>query len=319
MQGNTALNLALPKVARDIGLTSSAMQWIVDAYSLVFAALLFPPSTIGDRCGRKGVMRAGLVLFGAAPGSAAFGAHSAGALIAARAAMGLAGAMIMPSTLSILINVFPASERPKAIAVWSGIAGGGAALGMILNGFVLEHFAWNSVFVLNLPLAIGALAAGAMLVPTSRDPDGGRIDFLGAVLSTAGISSLVYGLIEAPAHGWLAGSTLGFLAAGLAALGLFVVWQLRTDEPMLDVRLFRKPAFGVSSLTLTLVFFALMGIFFSVSQLFQLVMGYGTFESALRSSPVFLGIILVAPQAPNLARRIGTRRTVAGGLVLVAT
>src|SRR5205085_7830712 len=158
MQGNTALNLALPKIAGDIGLSSSAMQWIVDIYSLVFAGLLFTTSTVGDRFGRKGVMQAGLLLFGLASGYAAFAADSAGGLIAARAVMGLAGAMIMPSTLSILINVFPPAERPKAIAVWSGIAGGGAALGMILNGFVLEHFSWHSVFVINLPLAIGALA-----------------------------------------------------------------------------------------------------------------------------------------------------------------
>src|SRR5437763_5275770 len=193
MQGNTALNLALPKIAGDIGLSSSAMQWVVDAYSLVFAGLLFTTSTVGDRFGRKGVMQLGLVLFGLASGYAAFFAASATALIAARGVMGLAGAMIMPSTLSILTNVFPAHERPKAIAVWSGIAGGGAALGMILNGFILEHFSWHSVFVINLPLAIAALAVGMVLVPTSKDPKGGRIDLLGAVLSTAGISSLVYG------------------------------------------------------------------------------------------------------------------------------
>jgi EmrB/QacA subfamily drug resistance transporter len=319
MQGNTALNLALPKIAGSIGLSQSAMQWIVDAYSLVFAGLLFTTSTVGDRFGRKGVMQAGLVLFGLASAYAAFGAGNAAGLIGARAVMGLAGAMIMPSTLSILTNVFPASERPKAIAVWSGIAGGGAALGMIINGFVLQHFAWNSVFVLNLPLAFGALAVGAVIVPTSKDPGGGRIDILGAILSTAGVGSLVYGLIEAPAHGWLTGSTIAFGTAGLLLLGAFVAWQLRSDEPMLDVRLFRNPAFGVSSLTLTLVFFALMGIFFSVSQLFQLVMGYGTFTSALRSGPIFLAMIIVAPQAPAVARRVGTRRTVAGGLVLVAT
>lgn len=318
MQGNTALNLALPKIAGDIGLSSSAMQWIVDIYSLVFAGLLFTTSSIGDRFGRKGVMQAGLALFGLASAYAAFGADSSAGLIAARAVMGLAGAMIMPSTLSILTNVFPVSERPKAIAVWSGIAGGGAALGMLLNGFVLEHFAWHSVFIINLPLAIGALAIGMVLVPTSKDPGGSRIDLLGAVLSTAGISSLVYGLIEAPAHGWLSGETLAFLGGGLVAIGLFIAWQLKTPEPMLDVRLFRKPAFGVSSLSLTLVFFALMGIFFSISQLFQLVMGYGTFESALRSSPIFLAMIVVAPQAPAVAKRIGTRRTVAGGMVLIA-
>ena len=318
MQGNTALNLALPKIAENIGLSSSAMQWIVDVYSLVFAGLLFTTSTVGDRFGRKGVMQAGLVIFGVASAYAAFVAGSASGLIVARAVMGLAGAMIMPSTLSILTNVFPAEERPKAIAVWAGIAGGGAALGMILNGFILEHFSWHAVFVVNLPLAVGALAVGAMIIPRSKDPNGGRIDLLGALLSTTGVATLVYGLIEAPTHGWLSGETLTFLAAGLGALGLFVAWQLRTAEPMLDVRLFRKPAFGVSSLTLTMVFFALMGIFFSISQLFQLVMGYGTFESALRSSPIFIAMILVAPQAPTIAKRIGTRQTVAGGLVLLA-
>ena len=318
MQGNTALNLALPNIAGDIGLSSAAMQWVVDIYSLVFAGLLFTTSSLGDRFGRKGVMQAGLALFGLASGYAAFGADSPGALIAARAVMGLAGAMIMPSTLSILTNVFPAHERPKAIAVWAGIAGGGAAVGMILNGFILEHFSWHSVFVINLPLAVGALVAGAALVPTSRDPHGARIDILGAVLSTAGISTLVYGLIEAPTHGWLSGETLAFLGGGLVTLGLFVAWQLKTAAPMLDVRLFRNRAFGVSSLALTLVFFALMGIFFSVSQLFQLIMGYGTFESALRSSPIFLAMIIVSPQAPAIVRRFGNRRTVAGGLALVA-
>jgi EmrB/QacA subfamily drug resistance transporter len=318
MQGNTALNLALPKIAEGIGLSSSAMQWIVDIYSLVFAGLLFTTSTVGDRFGRKGVMQLGLLIFGLASGYAAFVASSAGGLIVARGVMGLAGAMIMPSTLSILTNVFPAHERAKAIAVWSGIAGGGAALGMILNGFILEHFSWHAVFVLNLPLAVGALAVGAAIIPTSKDPKGGRIDLLGAVLSTAGVATLVYSLIEAPTHGWLSGETIAFGLGGLVALGLFVLWQLRSREPMLDVRLFAKPAFGVSSLTLTLVFFALMGIFFSISQLFQLIMGYGTFESALRSSPIFLALILVAPQAPAIAKRIGTRRTVAGGLVLVA-
>src|ERR1044072_1819974 len=174
MQGNTALNLALPKIAGDIGLSSSAMQWVVDIYSLVFAGLLFTTSSVGDRFGRKGVMQAGLALFGLASGYAAFGADSAAGLIAARAVMGLAGAMIMPTTLSILTNVFPAHERPKAIAVWGGIAGGGAALGMILNGFILEHFSWHSVFVINLPLAIGALAVGMVLVATSTDSNCGR-------------------------------------------------------------------------------------------------------------------------------------------------
>jgi MFS transporter, DHA2 family, integral membrane protein len=318
MLGNTALNLALPNIAADLGLSSSAQQWVVDAYSLVFAGLLFTTSSLGDRFGRKGVMQAGLVLFALATGFAAFFAASGTGLIAARGVMGLAGAMIMPSTLSILANVFPAGERGRAIAIWTAVSGGGAAIGMMISGFMLEHWSWHSVFLLNLPVAAVALVAGMILIPTSRDPEHPRVDFLGAALSTAGIATLVYGLIEAPAHGWSSPTTLGVLAVGLVLLGAFVVWELRTPAPMLDVRLLLRPTFGVSSLALTLVFFTLMGVFFSVSQLFQLVMGYGTLGSALRLAPIFVAMIVVAPQAPRAVQRFGARSTVAGGLGLVA-
>jgi EmrB/QacA subfamily drug resistance transporter len=318
MLGNTALNLALPSIAADLGLSSSAQQWVVDSYSLVFAGLLFTTSSLGDRFGRKGVMQAGLVMFTLASGFAAFFATSGGGLIAARGVMGLSGAMIMPSTLSILTNVFPAGQRARAIAIWTAVSGGGAAIGMMVSGFMLEHWSWSSVFLLNLPVGAVALIAGMVLVPTSRDPEKPRLDFLGAALSTAGIATVVYGLIEAPTHGWTSASTLGVLVGGLALVGAFVAWELRTSSPMLDIRLFRKATFGVSSLALTLVFFALMGVFFSVSQLFQLVMGYGTFESALRLAPVFVAMILVAPQAPKIVQRFGARATVAGGLGLVA-
>ena len=265
MLGNTALNLALPSIAADLGLSSSAQQWVVDAYSLVFAGLLFTTSSLGDRFGRKGVMQVGLLLFTLATGFAAFFASSGGALIGARAVMGLSAAMVMPSTLSILTNVFPAGERARAIAIWTAVSGGGAAIGMMISGFMLEHWSWHSVFLLNLPVAAVALIAGAVLVPTSRDPEQPRLDFLGAILSTAGIATLVYGLIEAPTHGWTSGSTLGVLAAGLVLIGAFALWELHTADPMLDVRLLRKPSFGVSSLALTLVFFALMGVFFSIT------------------------------------------------------
>jgi EmrB/QacA subfamily drug resistance transporter len=318
MLGNTALNLALPKIASDLGMSTAAQQWVVDAYSLVFAGLLFTTSSLGDRFGRKGVMQAGLVLFALATGFAAFAASSGAALIAARATMGLAGAMIMPSTLSILTNVFPAGERARAIAIWTAVSGGGAAIGMMISGFMLEHWSWHSVFMLNLPVAAVALIAGAVLIPTSRDPEQPKVDFLGAVLSTAGIATIVYGLIEAPAHGWGSSRTIGVLAEGLALIGVFIAWELRTRSPMLDVRLFRRPTFGVSSLALTLVFFALMGVFFSISQLFQLVMGYGTLESAVRLAPIFISMMVVAPQSPRVVQRFGTRATVASGLGLVA-
>src|SRR6195256_6794660 len=257
MLGNTALNLALPSLASALGFSSAAQQWVVDSYSLVFAGLLFTTSSRGDRFGRKGVMQVGLVVFTLATGFAAFVATSGAGLIAARAVMGLAGAMIMPSTLSILTNVFPAGERARAIAIWTAVSGGGAAIGMMISGFMLEHWSWHSVFLLNLPVAAIALIAGMVLVPTSRDPEHPKLDFLGAALSTAGIATVVYGLIEAPTHGWTSAGTLGVLAVGLALVGAFAAWELHTASPMLDVRLLRRPTFGVSSLALTLVFFTL--------------------------------------------------------------
>jgi len=172
MLGNTALNLALPSIAADLGLSSSAQQWVVDAYSLVFAGLLFTTSSLGDRFGRKGVMQTGLVLFTIATAFAAFLTTNGTGLIAARAVMGLAGAMIMPSTLSILTNVFPAKERGRAIAIWTAVSGGGAAIGMMVSGFMLEHWSWHSVFLLNLPVAAVALIAGMAIIPMAAPPSG---------------------------------------------------------------------------------------------------------------------------------------------------
>jgi EmrB/QacA subfamily drug resistance transporter len=318
MLGNTSLNLALPTLGRDLGASSSQQQWMVDAYSLVFAGLLFTMSSLGERFGRKGIMQLGLILFGGASAYAGVIASSPGELIAARVVMGAAGAMIMPATLSILMNVFPRHERAKAVAIWAGVAGGGGAIGMLITGFVLEHFDWNSAFLIVLPIAIISLVVGASIIPSSRDPDSGKLDILGAVLSTAGLSALVYSLIEAPMHGWTSFETLALLIGGLTLLAAFAIWELRTKQPMLDVRLFQRPAFGISALTLTLVFFTLMGLFFSVAQLFQLVMGYGTFEASLRMAPIFVFMMFASPMSPALVRRLGKRRVVAVGLMTVA-
>ena len=318
MLGNTSLNLALPTLARDLGASNSQQQWMVDAYSLVFAGLLFTMSSLGERFGRKGIMQLGLILFGGASAYAGFLASSPGELIVSRIVMGAAGAMIMPATLSILTNVFPRQERAKAVAIWAGVAGGGGAIGMLITGFVLDHFNWNAAFLIVLPIAIVSLIVGASIIPTSRDPDSGRLDLPGAVLSTAGLSALVYSLIEAPLHGWTSTETLLLLIGGLALLGVFAAWELKTEHPMLDVRLFQRPAFGIPALTLTLVFFTLMGLFFSVAQLFQLVMGYGTFEASLRMAPIFLFMMFASPMSPALVVRLGKRRVVALGLLTVA-
>ena len=318
MLGNTALNIVLPTLSRDLGASSSQQQWMVDAYSLVFAGLLFTMSAVGEQFGRKRIMQAGMALFGFASLYAGLIANSSGELIGARVVMGAAGAMIMPATLSILTNVFPREERAKAVAIWAGVAGGGGAIGMLLSGFIVEHFDWSAVFLVVVPVVVAALAAGFFLVPNSRDPDRATIDIPGAVLSTAGVVAIVYGLIEAPRTGWLSVETLVLMAAGLALVAAFAWWELRAKQPMLDVRLFSRPAFGISALTLTLVFFTLMGLFFSIAQLFQLVMGYGAFEASLRLAPMFIFMMVSAPMSPQLVTRFGKRRVVSLGLLVVA-
>lgn len=318
MVGNTALNVALPTLSRELSATNSQLQWMVDAYSLVFAGLLFTVGAIGDRYGRKGILQAGLVLFGLATAYAAAFAETAGQLIGARVVMGAAGAMIMPATLSIITNAFPRGERAKAVAIWAGISGAGTAIGPLLTGFVLEHFAWNGVFSVNIPIIVVALGLGAFLVPRLRGEHDAKLDLVGAVLSAVGLSTVVYAIIEGPVRGWLSPTTLGVGAVGLVVMAAFVWWELRTPNPMLDVRLFKVPAFGVSALALTLVFFALMGMFFSMSQLLQLVWGYSPLESAVRMLPVSVFLVLVAPRSASLAARYGKRRVVAGGMVLVA-
>jgi MFS transporter, DHA2 family, integral membrane protein len=318
MVGNTSLNVALPVLSDQLGATNSQLQWLVDGYSLVFAGLLFTAGNLGDRYGRKGILQLGLVLFGAATAYAAFAADTATQLIGARVAMGAAAAMVMPATLSIITNVFPSGERAKAVAMWAGISGAGTALGPIVSGFLLEHFSWNAVFVTNLPLVAIALVGGYLAVPRLASHHETPLDVPGAVLSAAGLGLLVYTLIEAPSHGW---TSLGTMATGTVALALvaaFVAWELHTPTPMLDVRLFRIAAFGVSSLVLTLVFFALMGCFFSISQVLQLVYGYSPLEAALRMVPISIVMVLVAPQSARLAGAFGKRRVVATGMWLVA-
>ncbi len=315
--GNTTLNVALPTLARELDASTTQLQWMVDAYSLVFAGLLFTAGTIGDRYGRKGALQAGLLLFlaGAAYASVA---ESSAQVIGARAVMGIAAAFVMPSTLSILTNVFPAHERPKAIAIWAGISGGGAAIGPIASGWLLEHFWWGSVFLVNVPVILVALIAGAILVPRSKDPEEQPLDIGGAILSIIGISSLVYGIIEGPHNGWTSPETLGIFALSAVALASFGFWQLRNPTPMLDLRLFRDRRFSVSSVGMSLTFFAMFGTFFLVAQYFQLVLGYSALESGLLQLPMAFIMMTVAPQVPRMVARFGAARVVPFGLGSIA-
>jgi EmrB/QacA subfamily drug resistance transporter len=315
--GNTALNVAIPRLAEDLDASTTDLQWMVDSYALVFAGMLFTAGTIGDRFGRKGALQAGLWLFLAGTTVAAVGSSST-QVIVGRALMGLAAAFVMPSTLSILTNVFPAHERAKAIGVWAGISGGGAALGPIASGFLLEHYWWGSVFLVNVPVILLAIVAGHLLLPTSRDPEQPPLDLPGAVLSIAGLGLLVYAIIEGPLHGWLSSRSVLLFAASVAILALFAWRELTARHPMLDLRLFRDRRFSVASGGMTLVFFAMFGTFFLVSQYFQLVLGYTPLESGLFQVPMAILMMLTAPQAPGLVARFGAARVVPVGLGAVA-
>jgi EmrB/QacA subfamily drug resistance transporter len=313
---NTILNVALPTIARDLDASSGDLQWIVDSYTLVFAGLLLTMGSLGDRFGRRRALVAGLVVFGVGSLLSAVSA-SADALIASRALMGVGGALVMPTTLSILTNVFPAEERAKAIGIWAAVAGLGVAIGPVAGGWLLEQFSWGAVFLVNLPVVLFALAAAPVLVPESRDPGQARLDPLGAVLSTAGLGALTWAIIEGQ-HGWTEAPVVGGLAAAAAILGAFVAWELRAPSPMLDVRLFRVRRFTGASASIALVFFALFGAIFFLTQYLQEVKDYDALGAGLRVTPVALGLILGGPLSAMLAARIGTRQVVAGGLAIVA-
>src|SRR5437870_8680301 len=315
--GNTVLNVALPTLVRELHASNSALQWVVDAYGLVFAGLLLTAGAIGDRFGRKGALTAGLLIFGGASTAAAF-CSSSGQLTAFRAIMGIGAALIMPSTLSILTNVFPPHERARAIAIWAGLAGAGAAIGPIASGFLLEHFWWGSVFLVNLPVVALALIGGRFLIPSSKDPRQPPLDPVGALLSIAGLAALLYGIIEAPNHGWSSGTTLTFLGTGIAILAVFGAWELRSSHPMLDLRFFRNPQFSSACATINMVFFAMFGTFFLLTQYLQLVLGYSALEAGTRTLPMALTMMISAPMSARLVERFGSRKVVSSGLLIVA-
>ncbi|MEY2476347.1 MAG: hypothetical protein QOG87_1662, partial [Actinomycetota bacterium] len=265
---NWSLNVALPSLQTDLNTGPSGLQWIVDAYSLVFAGLLLTAGALGDRYGRRLALNSGLIIFGVASGLAAL-SHSSAQLIAVRAMMGLGAALVMPSTLSVLAHVFPPEERPRAVAIWAGMAGVGTALGGLISGFLLQHYWWGSIFLTNLGVVAVALAAGAFLVPSSRDERARRLDPLGAVLSITGLVALVYTIIQAPTRGWTSLPTLVSFALAIALLGAFARWELRAGEPMLDLRFFRNPHFTAAATTITLVFFVMFGTIFLLTQYLQ--------------------------------------------------
>jgi EmrB/QacA subfamily drug resistance transporter len=315
--GNSSLNVAIPTLSRDLDATTSQLQWVVAAYSLVFAGLLFTAGAVGDRFGRKGALQLGLLGFLVAAVLAS-ASTAMWQLIACRALMGACAAFIMPSTLSILVNVFGPEERAKAIAIWAGVTGAAGVIGPVGSGWLLGHFWFGSVFLVNVPIIVAALVLGMFLVPRSKDPEEAKLDLVGAGLSIVGISSLVYGLIEAPDKGWSSASTLGAFAVSAVVLTVFVLWEKRVAEPMLDMSYFRNPAFSTATGGMVLVFLSMYGVMFLITQYFQLVLGYTPLSAALRFLPMAPIMMIVSPLTPRIVARLGSNRTVAMGMSLVS-
>jgi EmrB/QacA subfamily drug resistance transporter len=315
VMANASLNVALPTLAKDLDTGASGLQWIVDAYSLVFAGLLLTAGSLGDRYGRRAALNGGLIVFGAASLFAVL-SSSSGAVIGARAVMGVGAAFVMPATLSILAHVFPPKERPRAIAIWAGFAGVGVAMGGVVSGALLEHFWWGSIFLINVFVVVVALVAGFFLIPRSREKIHAPLDPLGAVLSIAGLSALVYGIIEAPDNGWTSTQTLVTFGAAIVILGAFVFWQLKAKEPMLDLRFFKNPRFTAATTAITLVFFAMFGSYFLFTQYLQFVHGYDPLSAGIRILPWALAYLVSATQSAKMVEKFGQRFVVASGLTI---
>jgi MFS transporter, DHA2 family, multidrug resistance protein len=314
---NSIVNVALPTLQAELDASTDQLQWIVNAYILVFAGLLLTMGALSDRFGRRGGLAAGLVVMGIAAVSAAF-AHSASQLIAARAIMGVGGALVMPATLSIITNVFTnPTERARAIAIWAATAGAAVAIGPVVGGWLLEHFWWGSVFLINLPVVVVALLLGQLFVPTSRDPAAPRVDVPGAGLSIVGVTVLVYAIIEGQ-HGWTEPVVLAGFAVSAVLTVAFVLWERHTSHPMLDVRFFQNPRFSAASGALALTFFAMFGSMFLLTQLLQSVLGYSPLGAGIRMLPVAAVMVVVSPLTARVVEKLGTTQVMATGLLVGA-
>ncbi len=314
---NTILNVALPTIARELGAGGSQLQWMVDAYIVVFAGLLLTSGTLGDRLGRRRLLLAGLTVFGLGSAAAQL-VGSPDQLIVIRGLMGLGGALMMPATLSLITNLFPENERPRAIATWAAVSGMGMVLGPIVGGALLDNFSWSSVFMVNIPIVVVGLIGTVALMPESRDPKPGRLDPVGAVLSIVGLATLVYGIIEAPGAGWTSPETFLRVGAGLLVMAVFIIWELHNAEPMFDIGLFARPAFGATSFAETVAHFALVGAMFGLTQYLQFVWGQTPLQAGVALLPLAFGMVVGSAIAARLMPVIGARYLIVAGMVAMA-
>jgi EmrB/QacA subfamily drug resistance transporter len=314
----TIVNVALPTLVRNLHASNSDLQWVVDAYNLVFAALILASGSLSDRVGRKGMLLGGLAVFGLASVLGGF-MTTPGGLIVARCFMGLGAAMVFPATLSLISNVFTGrAERARAIGLWGATAGMAIALGPIAGGWLLQHFSWTSIFFAMAPVAVVAAALVAASAPRSRDADAPKIDGPGFALSTLAMSLLIYTIIEAPNHGWSSARTLAGFGATVVLLGAFIAWERRTHAPMLDVSLFRNPRFTAASASVTVAFFTLFGFIFLITQYFQFFKGYSALSAGVHLLPVAGAVGISSVLGTKLAVRFGTKLIVSLGLLAVA-
>jgi len=311
------VSVALPTLALKLAATASELQWIAEAYVLVLAGLLLTGGSLIDRYGSRTMLLIGLVGFGLASAASAF-APNAAFLIAGRAAMGVGGALMMPATLSVLRQTFSAKERPVAISVWAAVSSLGIVIGPLLGGWLLEHFWWGSIFLINLPIIGFAIIASLVLLPPGQKRPGSPVDYTGTLLSIGGMSSLVFGVIEGPVMGWFSPAIISTLLGSISLLVGFVIWERHTENPMLDLKLLRNPRFSIASLAVALAYFALFGTTFFLTQYLQFVLGLSPLEAGLRLIPVAISLTVAGLISPWLAGRLGTKLVVFSGLVLTA-
>lgn len=317
MLNNVTLNVALPELSVDLDADNTELQWILDAYALVFGGALLTMGAIGDRFGRRSALQVGLLIVGTASAWTAMYAETSGEVIAARAVMGLGAALIMPSTLSIVVTIFPPEERPKAIGIWAAMAGIGAPIGLFVGGWAVQTFDWSMVFWINVPVALVCILLCFWIVPESNDGKRTRLDPVGSVLSIAALGTLLFTIIEAPNLGWTSNETLLLIGLTAVLLFLFSAWERRIEHPMLPMSFFKEPGFVTGLIAVSLAFFVMFSFMFTQMLHFQLVRGHEALNAALHLLPLPLGLMPAAANSDRLVDKFGRHRVVSTGLFLL--